>query len=66
MSRGKDAKGYERMKEALLALGAGMLVGLLFKWIRLPLPAPPVIAGVMGIVGVYLGGKLFDWLQRVL
>jgi XapX domain-containing protein len=29
---------------------------------KLPLPAPPVLAGVMGIVGVYLGGVVFDWL----
>lgn len=53
------------MKEALLSLLAGVLVGLLFKWIRLPLPAPPVVSGVLGIVGIYLGGKLFEWLQRV-
>jgi len=52
------------MKEALLSLLAGVLVGLLFKWIRLPLPAPPVVSGVLGIVGIYLGGKLFEWLQR--
>jgi len=48
-----------------LSLLAGVLVGLLFKWIRLPLPAPPVVSGVLGIVGIYLGGKLFEWLQRV-
>jgi len=54
------------MKETLLAFAAGVLVGLLFKWIRLPIPAPPVLSGVMGIVGVYLGGKLYDWLQRLL
>jgi XapX domain-containing protein len=54
------------MKEALLALVAGILVGMLFKWIRLPLPAPPVLSGVLGIVGIYLGGKLVEWLQRLL
>ncbi|WP_202078210.1 XapX domain-containing protein [Caldalkalibacillus salinus] len=48
------------MKEVFLALIAGIIVGLVFKLIRLPLPAPPVLAGVMGIVGVYLGGVLAD------
>ncbi|MDB5084637.1 MAG: hypothetical protein JWN30_1523, partial [Bacilli bacterium] len=26
-------------------------------------PAPPVLAGVMGIVGIYLGGRLLDWIK---
>lgn len=45
----------------LLALLAGFLVGVLFTWIGLPLPAPPVLSGVMGIVGIYLGGLAFQW-----
>ncbi|MDA3129407.1 XapX domain-containing protein [Aliibacillus thermotolerans] len=50
------------MKELLLALLTGAIVGFLFAWIRLPIPAPPALAGVMGIVGIYLGYKLFGWL----
>lgn len=50
------------MKELLLALLTGGIVGFLFAWIRLPIPAPPALAGVMGIVGIYLGYKLFGWL----
>jgi XapX domain-containing protein len=48
------------MREVVLALLAGIIVGLIFKLIKLPLPAPPVLAGVMGIVGVYFGGLLAD------
>lgn len=44
------------MKEVALSLIAGLLVGIVFKFLKLPLPAPPVLAGVLGIVGVYLGG----------
>ncbi len=49
------------MTAALLALLAGLLVGILFSAIKLPLPAPPVLPGVMGIVGIYLGGLGYQW-----
>lgn len=48
------------MKEIGLALLAGVIVGFVFKLIKLPLPAPPVMAGVIGIVGIYLGGILAE------
>ncbi|WP_413112234.1 XapX domain-containing protein [Thaumasiovibrio sp. DFM-14] len=47
------------MNELLLATFAGLVVGLLFSAIKLPLPAPPVLPGIMGIVGVYLGGTAY-------
>lgn len=47
------------MQEVALALLAGLVVGFLFALIKLPIPAPPALAGVMGIVGVFLGYKLF-------
>ncbi|XQW83394.1 XapX domain-containing protein [Thalassotalea piscium] len=50
------------MSEILLALLAGTLVGLIFSLIKLPLPAPPVLAGIAGIVGIYLGGAGYHWI----
>ncbi len=44
------------MAELFLAILAGFLVGIIFSAIKLPLPAPPVLAGILGIVGIYLGG----------
>lgn len=52
------------MKEILLALVAGLLVGIIFKFLKLPIPAPPVLTGVIGIVGVYLGGVVADWIGK--
>lgn len=37
------------------ALLTGMIVGILFSLFKLPIPAPPTLAGILGIVGVYLG-----------
>ncbi|WP_370529753.1 XapX domain-containing protein [Alkalihalobacillus sp. AL-G] len=48
------------LKDAVLALVAGFVVGAVFKMIKLPLPAPPILAGVLGVAGVYLGGKFIE------
>ena len=36
----------------------GMGVGVVFALFKLPVPAPPVFAGVMGIVGLWMGHGL--------
>ncbi|MEG6617435.1 DUF1427 family protein [Peptococcaceae bacterium 1198_IL3148] len=43
------------IKEAIYALFTGAVVGLLFAKLKLPIPAPPTLAGVLGIVGIFLG-----------
>lgn len=50
------------MNDVVLATLAGVVVGFLFSAIKLPIPAPPVLPGVMGIVGVYIGGVTYQWL----
>lgn len=41
-----------------LALLTGLLAGGLFSAVEAPIPAPPNLAGVLGIVGIYLGYKI--------
>tara|TARA_Y100000588_G_scaffold112523_1_gene123349 strand:+ start:516 stop:686 length:171 start_codon:yes stop_codon:yes gene_type:complete len=50
------------MQEILLALFTGFIVGVLFSFLKLPIPAPPVLSGIMGIVGVYLGAQIYQWI----
>jgi XapX domain-containing protein len=38
-----------------MATLTGLAVGVLFSFLKLPLPAPPTLAGVMGIVGMFVG-----------
>ncbi len=52
------------MKEIVMALIAGVLVGMLFKFLKLPLPAPPVFSAVVGVFGVYFGGVLVEWILK--
>ncbi|MFB4163527.1 XapX domain-containing protein [Alteribacillus sp. JSM 102045] len=49
------------MQEIVLSLITGIVVGFVFAMIRLPIPAPPALAGVMGIIGIFLGYKIFEW-----
>ncbi len=42
----------------LKSLAAGIGCGVVFSLLRLPIPAPPVVSGIVGIVGVFLGYTL--------
>ncbi|MFN9954786.1 MAG: XapX domain-containing protein [bacterium] len=46
------------MKEIFLTTLVGPVVGGIFSAFKLPIPAPPVFAGLMGIVGLWIGYAL--------
>jgi XapX domain-containing protein len=54
------------MKEVIMSLVAGILVGMVFKFLKLPIPAPPVFSAVVGIFGVYFGGVIVDWITKLI
>jgi XapX domain-containing protein len=37
------------------ALAVGITTGALFTFLRLPLPAPPELPGIVAILGIYVG-----------
>ena len=43
------------MKDVLYTTLTGVAVGGVFSAFKLPIPAPPVFAGLMGIVGLWAG-----------
>jgi len=45
---------------ALLALLTGFIAGASFAVVGVPIPAPPKLAGLLGIVGIYLGFKTIE------
>lgn len=45
----------------LFALLTGLCAGALFAYVGVPIPAPPELPGLMGIVGIYLGFKLIKF-----
>jgi XapX domain-containing protein len=51
------------MSQALLSFLTGAVVGGIFTLLKLPLPAPSVLAGIIGIFGVYAGMVLVNFLK---
>ncbi len=51
------------MNEIIGSLAAGVACGVVFSLAGLPIPAPPVAAGVVGIVGVFAGYKAVLWFR---
>jgi len=39
----------------LYALLTGLAVGVFFTFFKVAIPAPPTLAGILSIVGIYLG-----------
>jgi XapX domain-containing protein len=47
------------LQQILLSLLAGVICGVVFTALKLPIPAPPVFPAIVGIFGVFLGMKVF-------
>jgi XapX domain-containing protein len=45
------------MKDIILSTLTGFGCGVVFAAFKLPVPAPPVFAGVAGIIGLWVGYK---------
>lgn len=51
--------------EVILATFTGFVAGAVFALVDVPIPAPPALAGVMGIVGIYLGYKIIEHFELI-
>lgn len=51
--------------EILFAMTTGVIAGAVFALVDAPIPAPPALAGVMGIFGIYLGYKVVEYLDLI-
>lgn len=51
------------MIQLFYALLAGLSVGVFFSWLKLPLPAPPTMTGIVGAFGVFAGSVIFRTLS---
>ncbi len=49
----------------MLAGVTGLVVGVVFAAMDLPIPAPPTLSGVMGIIGIFLGYLTVQHWDRV-
>lgn len=58
-----DAATAATLKEMGLSLLTGAVLGAVFRLLGLPVPAPPVLAGVLGVFGIWLGAWLVGRLR---
>jgi len=49
------------IRQILLSLLTGIILWGVFTLLKLPLPAPNVLAGIVGIVGIYLWYLLVNY-----
>jgi len=53
------------MKEVVISLLAGWVIGIIFSWLKLPIPAPPPL-GLVGAYGLTLGAFCYPWMMQLL
>ena len=54
------------MIENMTALAAGAAFGLFMSFLKLPIPAPNVLAGVTAVFGAFLGGEVYKLIAPLL
>jgi XapX domain-containing protein len=45
------------------AFATGVMTGMVFSFMKLPIPAPTAFAGIMGIVGIFAGYALVAYVR---
>ncbi len=55
-----DMTSGKVIKETVLSFILGIAIGSLLTYLRLPLPAPPTIGGIMFLMGIFIGFKLIQ------
>lgn len=54
------------MTVMLIALLVGIVIGTIFKLLKLPVPVPHDFAGIVGLIGMFVGSALVDVVARLL
>jgi XapX domain-containing protein len=55
-----------KMAVMLIALLVGIMIGIIFKSLKLPVPVPHDFAGIVGLIGMFVGSALVDVVTKML
>ena len=65
----KETNSSERkqskMTVMLIALVVGIVIGAIFKALKLPVPVPHDFAGILGVMGMFVGAMLVDVVAKL-
>lgn len=50
----------------LISLLVGIVIGVIFKSLKLPVPVPHDFSGIIGLIGMFVGSALVDEVSRLL
>lgn len=50
------------MQEVLVSLAVGIIIGIIFKAVKLPVPVPHGWGGLLGLVGMFVGSELVSFI----
>ncbi|HAE23401.1 MAG TPA: XapX domain containing protein [Spirochaetaceae bacterium] len=54
------------MKALLVPLGVGLVIGIIFRLLKLPVPVPHGWGGLLGLIGMFIGSEVMPMiLQRI-
>ncbi len=59
-----EKKRRGKMVELLICFAVGLVIGVVFAGLKLPLPVPHGWAGVVGLVGMFVGGQIIEMIIR--
>lgn len=51
------------MSAYLMPLLTGVICGVVFGLLKLPIPAPPALPGIIGIIGIWLGFSILGLIR---
>jgi XapX domain-containing protein len=66
MKKIKSGGTLSKVKVIVLSLITGFIVGAIFRLLKLPIPAPNALAGIMGIFGIFLGAVFVEQILKLL
>jgi XapX domain-containing protein len=55
-----------KMVVMLISLVVGVVIGVIFKSLKLPVPVPHDFSGIIGLIGMFAGSALVDWIAKFL
>jgi len=62
----KPERKKATMTIMLSALLVGIFIGATFKLLKLPVPVPHDFAGIVGLIGMFVGSALVDLISKLL
>jgi XapX domain-containing protein len=55
-----------KMLIMLIALLVGIIIGVIFKSLKLPVPVPHDFAGIVGLIGIFVGSAAVDVVSKLI